>query len=546
MTNAEIARVLRETAQLMLLSDENAFKARAYETAADAIKAFTHPVADLVLAGRAVEIEGVGKSIAQSLGEILATGTFAKREELLSVVPRGLLEMLRIKGLGPKKIQALWKERNITQVGFLRTALERGELDDMKGMGGKTKTAVLEAIAFYEAQRGRLRLPEAQAVAEKLLPLVTSLPGCSAAKLTGAITRSLPVVEAIEFVVAVAPAALTLYRVTKHLGTTSITYEPAGEYGTFHTYHPDGYNILLYETSPDNLESAALEHSYPEGTPPEVRIRLGPYPPEAWDYLANHPDTLDTTPPRLVEASDIRGILHAHSTYSDGQHTLRQMAEACIARGYEYLGITDHSRTAAYAGGLSLDKVQAQHQEIEALNAELAPFRIFKGIESDILQDGSLDYPDEVLLTFDFVIGSIHSGFTMTEAEATERLIRAAQHPLCTMLGHPTGRLLLAREGYPVNLKAVIDACADCGCAIELNSHPYRLDLDWQWLPYALQQGVKTSINPDAHSINGLDDVTWGLLSARKGMATPADALNCLNTQNLAAYFDARKQQVLG
>lgn len=542
MTNADIARVLTDTAQLMALAGENAFKARAYETAADAIEAFAHPVHDLVNAGRALEIEGVGKSIAQSLREILDTGTFAKREELLATVPRTVLELSRIKGLGPKKVQQLWQELNIAAIADLESALRSGQLDTVKGFGDKTKAALLEAIAFYTAQRGRRRLPEALKLTQALLPRLLGMPGIAQAAPTGQLLRSLPVIEALEFVVAVAPGTLSPEGLLGHLSATQATYLPHGAgYGTYTCTHAEGFTFRLIEVPEGTLEASVLAYAYPPDTPQALQRQLSAYPPEAWDWLAGHPEALPTAPTHLVSEADIRGILHAHSTWSDGQHTLRAMAEACLARGYGYLGITDHSRTAAYAGGLSIERVAAQHAEIDALNAELAPFRIFKGIESDILPDGSLDYPDTVLASFDFVIGSIHSGFAMTEAQATDRLVRAAQNPYCTLLGHPTGRLLLARPGYPVNLARVIDACAEAGTAIELNSHPYRLDLDWEWQPYARERGVPTSLNPDAHSTQGLADVQWGVRAARKGLVTPDGCLCCLDTQQLADYFTSRR-----
>ena len=241
--------------------------------------------------------------------------------------------------------------------------------------------------------------------------------------------------------------------------------------------------------------------------------------------------------PELIQFSDLKGVLHNHTTYSDGVHTLKEMADHCKGLGYEYLGICDHSKTAVYANGLSIDRVLEQQLEIDRLNAGYQGFRIFKGIESDILGDGSLDYPEEILKTFDFVVASVHSNLKMSEEKATERLIKAIENPYTTILGHPTGRLLLARPGYPVDHKKIIDACAANRVSIELNAHPYRLDIDWRWIPYCLEKGVAVSVNPDAHHREGFQDMYYGICAARKGMLTRQTCLNAMGLQEFEAYL---------
>ena len=246
----------------------------------------------------------------------------------------------------------------------------------------------------------------------------------------------------------------------------------------------------------------------------------------------------------LLEEKDLKGILHNHSTYSDGKHTLRQMAEHCKSLGYEYLGMSDHSRTASYAGGLDIEKVQKQQAEIDQLNQELAPFKIFKGIESDILTDGSLDYPPDVLASFDFIVASIHSGLSMDRKKATARMLKAVENPYTTILGHPTGRLLLRREGYPLDHKVIIDACAAHAVIIEINANPWRLDLDWRWVHYAMEKGVKLAINPDAHAMEGYADMRYGVMVGRKGGLTAEMTFNALGKEALNKYFEERKNKI--
>jgi len=259
--------------------------------------------------------------------------------------------------------------------------------------------------------------------------------------------------------------------------------------------------------------------------------------PEMREGLDEIAQATKETTPRLLEFSDLRGAVHNHSTWSDGGATIEAMARQCIAMGLEYLVMSDHSRTAVYAGGLSIERVEAQGREIDQLNQKLAPFKIFKSIESDILGDGSLDYPDDVLAQFDLVIASVHSGLKMDETRATERLLRAIANPYTTVLGHPTGRLLLSRPGYPIDHARIIRACAEHGVVMEINANPWRLDLDWSWIPLARKQGVLLSINPDAHALGGLQDMHFGVLAARKGGLTADGTLNAMNLGEFEAWL---------
>jgi DNA polymerase (family 10) len=291
---------------------------------------------------------------------------------------------------------------------------------------------------------------------------------------------------------------------------------------------------------PDFLDAFSESYPLPEQAATEEAIFEGAGLPVIAPELREQSWALDLAKggelPELIEETAIKGVVHAHSTYSDGLHTLREMAEYSKAQGFQYLGITDHSKSAFYANGLQVERLEAQWQEIDQLNVELAPFKIFKGIESDILNDGSLDYSEEVLAKFDFIIASVHSNLRMDETKATQRLITAIENPYTSMLGHPTGRLLLSREGYPIDHKAVIDACAAHDVAIELNANPYRLDLDWTWIPYALEKGVLISVNPDAHSTHGVHDIHFGIASARKGGLTAAQCVNALDVEGFERW----------
>ncbi len=518
MKNKDVAKKLEAAAQLMALWGYESFKYKAYEKAAAAVRACETPVA----AG--AQVPGIGPSIAEAVRQIVQTGTFEQYEKLRAQTPPGVPELLQLPGLGIKSVQTLWREAAITSVEELIGA--GLGLTRYKGFGEKTVRALLSAADFFIQNRRKLRIDRARQWFSQLeIELQTQL-------LTiGEIRRHLPVVE---------------NREALWVGNG----EPAGFSPAEHAL-PIAVKLWvrgderIWQSSPENAVFSRWYLTGPHTHVQSVLARL----PQGLQTFADEPDVYRAAgmeyvaPPRRdaqqpssappLQLSDLRGMVHAHTTYSDGLHTLRQMALAVKNAGYEYFGVTDHSRTAAYAGGLSIEAVRKQHREIEALNQELAPFRIFKGIESDILADGSLDYPDEVLDEFDFVVASVHANLKMDEATATARILNAVSHPKTTVLGHPTGRLLLSREGYPLDHKAIIDRCAQTGTAIEINANPARLDLDWQWVDYALQRGVKIGIHPDAHSIEGIEDAFWGVEIAQKTGLTPE---TCFNAADLPAF----------
>ncbi len=556
-------------AQLLELHDENPFKVRAYEGAAAALERLEVPLAGLP-AAEFTTTAGLGKSAAVAAQELLRTGSFPELTRLREQTPAGVVDMLGIKGLGPKKLRVLWRELGVESVEALREAAEQNRVSQLKGFGQKTQEAILQALEFTAQSQGKLLLPQAEQLAAQLVELLRRALGTEQVAAAGEVRRALPVVETVRVVAATTQPwqAHEALNATEGLVADDAHSGPFAWRGTaaasgvrveVQLAKPEDFTACLFlQTGADAHLAAPLEKA-PAGTLRELVRRtrffteeaiyeaagLQYVVPEMREGAGEVAQAQARQLPVLLEEKDLRGSLHNHSTYSDGAHSLRQMAEFLRDQGYQYLGICDHSRAAHYAGGLSIERVQEQHREIDQLNQQLGPFRIFKGIESDILSDGSLDYPDEVLAGFDFVVASVHSGLKMDKERATERLLRAIANPFCTMLGHPTGRLLLRREGYPIDYEAVINACAEHRVVIEINSNPWRLDLDWQWVRYALDQGVRLSINPDAHHTDGYADMRFGVLQGRKGGLTAAMTLNALTGDELDAFFRQRREQAL-
>jgi len=545
-TNRQLARSLRRIALGMKLLDGNPFKIRAYEKGADALRGLAEPVAEALAAGQSPKIDGIGKGLLADL-KALVHGQPTKLTELETDIPEGIWELAGVSGLGPKKVQQLWQAQ-LTSPQAVLEAAEAGSLAQLKGWGEKTQAKIAHALLYHSANQSSWKLPEAEAflatVREALGGLVVALVA------TGEMRRNCPVVEHWHALL----VATDLYRV--HVALEKAGLEPEITQVGWHLTESDNRRCLLQSTVPERFGTKLFQTTghpdYVSAFPAELPdfatesevfayLNRPVHPPELRE-TAEDAAVTDTQNDLLTEA-DLVGILHNHSTYSDGVNSLQEMAEAARERGYRYLLITDHSQSAVYADGLKPDKVRKQWAEIDALNSTWTDFRILKGIESDILRDGSLDYPDELLAGFDLIIASIHGQFNMTEAQATERLITAIQNPYTSMLGHPTGRLLLNRPGYPINHKAVIDAAAEAGVAIELNSNPARLDLDWAWIPYALERGVKLAICPDAHATHELDYASYGVRVGRKGRLRPEHVLNCLSAEALLAWAAQRRER---
>ncbi|RAK67062.1 DNA polymerase/3'-5' exonuclease PolX [Hymenobacter edaphi] len=570
MDNRALIRAFRLMAQLLELHDENPFKVRAYEGAAAAVDRLDFPLADLAPA-EFTTTGGLGKSAAQAAQALLTTGTFPELARLQEATPPGVVEMLDIKGIGPKKIRALWRELGLESVDALREAAEQNRISGLKGFGAKTQDAILAALEFTAQSRGKVLINQGQALGRQLVELLQNGLRTEQVAVAGEVRRGLPVVETVRVVVGTNQPwqAHEILGGIEGLAADELTSGPFAWRGTA---TQSGVKIDVQLSKPEDFagclflqtgSEAHLTAPLPAKAPAPTLRRLVKstrffteqaiyetaglqyVEPEMREGQGEIEEAAAGKLPTLLTDADLRGSLHNHSTYSDGAHSLRQMAEFLRDNGYQYLGICDHSRAAHYAGGLSIERVREQHREIEQLNKALGPFRIFKGIESDILADGSLDYPDEVLAEFDFVVASVHSGLKMDQERATERLLRAIQNPYCTMLGHPTGRLLLRREGYPIDYEAVIDACAEHGVAIEINANPWRLDIDWHWVRRCLEKGVRMSINPDAHHTDGYADMRYGVLQGRKGGLTAAMTLNALPLDELAEYFRQRREKAV-
>ncbi|BDS12034.1 DNA polymerase/3'-5' exonuclease PolX [Aureispira anguillae] len=560
MTNKEYANAFQTLAKLMELHEENSYRIKSYSNAYRIIRGVSDPVHEMTLT-EVKQIKGIGDAIGLKIMELQQDGKMKMLEEYKASTPPGIVQLLSIKGLGIKKIKTLWQELEIQSPGELLYACHENRLITLKGFGSKTQATLKKQLEYFFQSIDKFHFAKLEEEAENLVLDIQETLGTELVALTGKIRRLEPILEAIAIIVGQQDIQAIfdeqLLTLVQKKEAAPIYHCKTIEQGfpvIICTSDPDffGYNLLrttgteqfnkdLFET----VFSPAIDwrHNNPEQLKglQEAEIfaaaGLAFIEPEIRDISKIIFKAQSNKVPQLIQEQDIKGILHAHSTWSDGANTLEQMASYVRDQGYEYLGITDHSKSAFYANGLSVERVLEQMEEIDALNQKLAPFHIFKGIESDILYDGSLDYTPEILAKFDFVIASIHSTLRMDKEKATQRLITAIKNPYTTILGHPTGRILLSRQGYPIDHQAVIDACAEHNVVIEINANPLRLDLDHTWIPYALEKGVKIAVNPDAHNLDGVHDVHFGVLAARKGLLNKEMCVNCLSTDAFAALI---------
>ena len=551
MDNKEIASHLKLLGKLMELHDENSFKVRAIQGAVFRIDKYPEALSDLTLE-QLEKHEGIGKGLAQKINELNTKGELEELNYYLSITPSGILDILKIKGLGPKKVQTIWNDLGIESLVDLEYACNENRLIELKGFGAKTQTEVLKNIAFLNESSGKLLYSKALEISHSLEKTLNSKN--IKFEFTGAFRRQEQIIEQIDVLVNVEDFLNVIENIQAELTAEIINSKENNailkinnlkfkiQNSKFEHFFKDLFKWTGNELHLQNFDLTTIENkSFNSEEEIYAHYSLPYILPELREGLGEIEKAKDKSIPELIKWADLKGTLHNHSTYSDGVHSLEKMATYAKEIGLEYLGICDHSQTAVYAKGLKPERVLEQHEEIEKLNSKLAPFKIFKGIESDILSDGSLDYTEEILKSFDFVVASIHQGFKMDEERATGRLIKAIENPFTSVLGHPTGRLLLGREGYPINHKKIIDACAANNVVIEINANPLRLDLDWRWHRYALEKGVLLSINPDAHRKEGFHDMHYGVLIGRKGGLTAKQCLNSFTLQDISQYFNNKK-----
>lgn len=566
MQNKEIAKLLKFTAALLELHDENQFKIRTYTNAVFHVDKSEEQLIDKTQSDLEA-LEGIGKGLAKSIVEMRESGSFSVLDELIKKTPEGILDMIDLKGIGPKKIKLLWKELGIESIDALYEACKNGDLSKVKGFGTKTQETILQNLEFLMHHRGMALFADAEALAEDLISKFKKEFQDARVEFTGQYRRKLDILDKVEFIMEVTDqkSVVAILEKEEDVEIDLIRSGPFTVRGRFPSIDLDlhirlsnsddfarnwmlstgsGRHLFLANNDNSSLYQYLLGNSITDETQAYAAFQLPFIQPELREGILEANFTSETDVPELLLLSDLKGPVHNHSNYSDGKNSIRELANYCIEQGYEYLGLSDHSKSAFYANGLQEFRIKQQHDEIDQLNEELAPFKIFKGIESDILSDGSLDYDTDVLSSFDFIVASIHSNLNMDKEKATMRLIRAIENPYTTMLGHPTGRLQLRRKGYPIDHRKVIDACAANSVIIEINANPWRLDLDWRWVHYALEKSVILSINPDAHEVEGFDDMKYGVFVGRKGGLTKASTFNAWSLQQVESYLTKRKEVI--
>ncbi len=572
MEAAEIAEIFELTAQLLELQGENPFKVRAFLNAAASLRAFPGTLQDFISKLQSESIKGFGKQLSQHVSTLYNTGELPYLYQLQAAVPESLLELLDISGLGVKKVRAIYQQLGITNLSQLKEACQRDEIASLAGFGQKTQQRILEEIDFKLMHEGMLLANAAEDLAAKISSLLNSIPGTRRLSSAGSLRRKCELVDKLIFVMVCdspssIPAALSKQPEIRELNALSPhLFSAVWLNGTpleVIAVEERSFAAALISQTGNSAHLTALhKHALEQGAAFDLNtvcagseeeiynwLGLAFIPPEAREgtsemELAHEAFTRGKSFPPLLELHDIKGIIHAHTTYSDGVNTLEDMALGVRRLGYQYLGLTDHSQNAAYAGGLSPQQLKRQHAEIDELNKKLAPFMIFKGIESEIRLDGALDYPPSILKELDFVLGSVHTALRLNAPQMTRRICTALTNPHITILGHPSGRLLLRRRACEIDMSEILKTASEQSVAIEINANPRRLDLDWRFHQQAKALGINLPLCADAHFLDALNDLGCGINIARKGLLQPTDMLTCLDVKEIAEFFHKRKARI--
>jgi DNA polymerase (family 10) len=573
MDKHEIAGILNNIGMLLEISGESFFKSRAYYDAARTIELLDEELEALIKEDRLKDIKGFGKALTQKISELVATGRLEYYEKLKESIPPGLIDMLRIQGLGPKKIKTIYENLGITTIGELKYACLENRLTRLPGFGEKTQAKVLQGIDNLRKYAGQYYYFHAMQLAKQLKESLQDSGLIIRCSEGGSLRRKKETVKDIDILASSDKVQEVMKIFTNHPfveqvaskgDTKSSVFLKDGIAADLRIVGDDQYPYALHHFTGSKEHNTALRHiAKQQGikvneyglfkgeklikctTEEEIFKVFGMcyIPPELRENNGELEAARKGRIPELINSKDIRGVFHVHTNYSDGSNTVEDLVKACIERGYSYLGISDHSQTAYYAGGLRSDDIKRQHEEIDRLASKYPGFLILKGIELDILPDGSLDYDDEVLSSFDFTIASVHSSFNLDEGRMTERVIRAMKNKYVTILGHPTGRILLSREPFKIDMNEIIKTAAKEDVILEINANPHRLDLDWRYCKAAKEEGCRFVISPDAHRIDGIDDMIYGINVARKGWLTGKDVINALEGDQLQKLLKKMTQK---
>ncbi|NIR48331.1 DNA polymerase/3'-5' exonuclease PolX [candidate division KSB1 bacterium] len=577
MDKTQVAAIFEEIAVLLEIKGENPFKSRAYERAARTILSRSTDIKELVETGKIHEIKGIGTALAEKIGELVATGRLTYYDKLKASIPGSLLEMTAIPGFGPKKIKMVYEVLGIRTIGELEVACKENRLADLAGFGAKTQERILRGIEFIKKGKERFLYHHAEEAAKPLFEALSNHPKVIRAEVCGSLRRKKETVKDIDIIASTreedVPQIMEFFTtrpevdtITARGSTKSSVVLKRGINADLRIMPDDKFATILH-----HFTGSAEHNTAMRGLAKKLKLKISEYglfrnddelipckeeadmfaalglayiPPELREDNDEIEAAAENRIPNLVEGSDIQGILHCHSTFSDGANTIEEMAVATKELGYEYFGLCDHSQIVVYARGLTPEQVKEQHARVDELNQKFDGFKILKGTECDILNDGTLDYADDVLNSFDFVVASVHTNLNMSPEDATNRILKAMQNPYVNILGHPTGRILMGRQGLLLDMHRIIDAAAEFNVAIELNASPYRLDIDWRYCKYAKERDVLISINPDAHSVSGLQDMRYGVGIARKGWLEKENILNAMSLEKIESYFKMKRNKM--